>query len=85
MLQIGEDLRFVFAAIARCEDSLELDLFLLQCCAVMAPCEEFVERLQARFSLSDFFTLVLWRPNEYDFPNQPRLFCAWQEIIVCYQ
>ncbi|XP_024369767.1 E3 ubiquitin-protein ligase PRT6 isoform X2 [Physcomitrium patens] len=49
-----------------CEDGLELDLFLLQCCAVMAPSEEFVERLQARFALSDFFTLVLWRPNEYE-------------------
>lgn len=50
----------------RCEDSLELDLFLLQCCSVLAPPEEFVERIQARFALSEYFTLVLWRPNEYE-------------------
>jgi hypothetical protein len=50
----------------RCEDSLELDLFLLQCCSVMAPPEEFVERIQARFGLTDYFSLVLQCPNEYE-------------------
>lgn len=44
----------------------------------MAPSEEFVERLQARFALSDFFTLVLWRPNEYDFPNW---FCRISDYV----
>uniref|UniRef100_A0A7I4DB25 E3 ubiquitin-protein ligase n=1 Tax=Physcomitrium patens TaxID=3218 RepID=A0A7I4DB25_PHYPA len=48
-----------------CEDSLELDVFLLQCCAVLAPCEAFVERIVARFSLSDYFTLSVYRLNEY--------------------
>ncbi|KAG0593011.1 hypothetical protein KC19_1G298000 [Ceratodon purpureus] len=48
-----------------CEDSLELDLFLLQCCSVISPFENFVERILARFSLSDYFSLSLWHPNEY--------------------
>lgn len=64
MLQNGEKMRLTLLGFTRCEDSLELDLFLLQCCAVMAPPEEFVERLQVRFLLSDYFTLVLSCPNE---------------------
>ncbi|XP_024387527.1 E3 ubiquitin-protein ligase PRT6 isoform X2 [Physcomitrium patens] len=48
-----------------CEDSLEIDLFLLQCCAVLAPCEAFVDRIVARFALSDYFNFSFWHPNEY--------------------
>lgn len=62
-------------AVLRCEDSLELDLFLLQCCAVISPCENFVERVIARFSLTDYFNHSLWHPNEYDL-----LFCQY----VCF-
>ncbi len=72
----------------RCEDSLELDLFLLQCCSVMAPPEEFVERIQARFGLTDYFSLVLQCPNEYGISNsndsQGPLFCTLEcEAQVC--
>jgi hypothetical protein len=49
-----------------CEDSLELDLFLLQCCAAMAPPEPFVLRILDRFGLSDYLSLQLVRPNEYE-------------------
>ncbi|XP_024382980.1 E3 ubiquitin-protein ligase PRT6 isoform X2 [Physcomitrium patens] len=62
----SNDLSILYHTVHWCEDSLELDLFLLQCCAVMAPPEEFVERLQVRFLLSDYFTLVLSCPNEYE-------------------
>ncbi|GLJ41100.1 hypothetical protein SUGI_0851350 [Cryptomeria japonica] len=48
------------------EDSLELDLFLLQCCAAMAPPEAFVLRVLERFGLSDYLSLNLVRPNEYE-------------------
>lgn len=84
MIQEWRRAKIYIAAFTRCEDSLELDLFLLQCCAVMAPPEEFVERLQARFSLSDFFTLVLWRPNEYGYPNQPCHFRAFKHIRTTF-
>jgi E3 ubiquitin-protein ligase UBR3 len=49
----------------RCEESSDLDLYLLQCCAVMAPPEDFVNRIIARFGLLDYFSLFLLRPNEY--------------------
>lgn len=49
-----------------CEGSLDLDLFLLQCCAVIAPTEEFVERIVSRFGLTEYFSLFLLRPNEYE-------------------
>jgi hypothetical protein len=41
-------------------------LFLLQCCSVMAPPEEFVERIQTRFGLTAYFDLTLSSPNEYE-------------------
>eukprot|EP01018_Ginkgo_biloba_P034022 Gb_11947 [translate_table: standard] len=49
-----------------CEDSLELDVFLLQCCAALAPPEAFVQRIQERFGLSDYLSLDLIRSNEYE-------------------
>ncbi|KAJ7515845.1 hypothetical protein O6H91_22G030900 [Diphasiastrum complanatum] len=56
----------IYHAVQWCENSLELDLFLLQCCAAMAPPEEFVERVLSRFGLADYFSLFLWQPNEYE-------------------
>ncbi|XP_024515044.1 E3 ubiquitin-protein ligase PRT6 [Selaginella moellendorffii] len=50
----------------RCEDSLELDLFMLQCCASMAPAEEFAGRVFTCFGLAEYFSLYLWKPNEYE-------------------
>lgn len=55
-----------YRSVRWCEDSLELDLFLLQCCAAMAPPEQFVLRILERFGLSDYLSLHLVRPNEYE-------------------
>ncbi|PIA60262.1 hypothetical protein AQUCO_00300046v1 [Aquilegia coerulea] len=48
------------------EQCLELDLFLLQCCAALAPPDPFVERILDRFGLSNYLSLTLERPNEYE-------------------
>lgn len=55
-----------YQSVRWCEDSLELDLFLLQCCAAMAPPEPFVLRILDRFGLSAYLSLHLGRPNEYE-------------------
>ncbi len=70
------------------KDGLELDFFLLQCCSVMAPPEEFVEQIQAHFGLTDCVSLVLQCPNEYGISNcnnsQGPLFCTLEcEVQVC--
>ncbi|KAK1271492.1 hypothetical protein QJS04_geneDACA021621 [Acorus gramineus] len=46
-----------------CEQGLESDLFLLQCCAALAPPEFYVKRIQERFGLSNYLSLNL---KEYD-------------------
>ncbi|KAL2613856.1 hypothetical protein R1flu_025548 [Riccia fluitans] len=56
----------VYRTVPWCEDTSELDMLVLQCCAVLAPPDKFVELIQSRFGLSDYFTLFLWRPNEYE-------------------
>ena len=43
--------------VARCEDSLDLDVFLMQLCAVLTPPDEFVSRVLQRFSLVDYFVV----------------------------
>ncbi|XXG66274.1 hypothetical protein AAC387_Pa05g3788 [Persea americana] len=48
------------------EQGLEFDLFLLQCCAALAPPDLFVKRIQERFGLSNYHSLSLERPNEYE-------------------
>jgi hypothetical protein len=71
------------------KDSLELDFFLLQCCSVTAPPEEFVEQIQAHFGLTDCVSLVLQCPNEYGILSncnhfQGLLFCTLErEAQVC--
>ncbi|CAK9260435.1 unnamed protein product [Sphagnum jensenii] len=68
---------------------LELDFFLLQCCSVTAPPEEFVEQIQAHFGLTDCVSLVLQCPNEYGILSnfnyfQGLLFCTLErEAQVC--
>ncbi|KAF5747551.1 putative ubiquitin ligase E3 alpha [Tripterygium wilfordii] len=48
------------------EQGLELDLFLLQCCAALAPIDLFVSRIVERFGLSDYLSLNVERPSEYE-------------------
>ncbi|XP_074582392.1 E3 ubiquitin-protein ligase PRT6 [Curcuma longa] len=45
---------------------LESDLFLLQCCAALAPPELFVRRIQERFGLSNYTSLNISEYNEYE-------------------
>ena len=51
----------------RSEQGLELDLFLLQCCAALAPPDLYVKRIVERFGLLDYLSLSLERSNEYAF------------------
>ncbi|XP_059305584.1 E3 ubiquitin-protein ligase PRT6 isoform X1 [Lycium ferocissimum] len=48
------------------EQGLELDLFLLQCCAALGPADQYVTRILERFELSDYLSLNLERSNEYE-------------------
>ncbi|XVE76368.1 hypothetical protein DITRI_Ditri12bG0166800 [Diplodiscus trichospermus] len=48
------------------EQGLELDLFLLQCCAALAPPDFYVKRIVERFGLLDYLSLSLERSNEYE-------------------
>lgn len=43
---------------------MELDLFLLQCCAALAPAEHFVDRIVERFGLSSYLSFYLARLTE---------------------
>lgn len=48
----------------RFEQGLESDLFLLQCCAALAPPECFVKTIQERFGLSNYTSLNFAEHNE---------------------
>ncbi|KAF6137786.1 hypothetical protein GIB67_040494 [Kingdonia uniflora] len=48
------------------EQGLEFDLFLLQCCAALAPPDLYVKRILDRFRLSYYLSLNLERSNEYE-------------------
>ncbi|KAI3801291.1 hypothetical protein L1987_29395 [Smallanthus sonchifolius] len=48
------------------EQGLELDLFLLQCCAALAPADLYIARIINRFGLSTYLSLDLERANEYE-------------------
>ncbi|XVF08093.1 hypothetical protein REPUB_Repub06bG0196400 [Reevesia pubescens] len=48
------------------EQGLELDLFLLQCCAALAPPDLYVKRIVERFGLLDYLSLSLERSNKYE-------------------
>ncbi|XP_038980097.1 E3 ubiquitin-protein ligase PRT6-like isoform X2 [Phoenix dactylifera] len=48
------------------EQGLESDLFLVQCCAALAPPELFVRRIQERYGLSNYTSLNLAEHNEYE-------------------
>ncbi|CAM8910449.1 unnamed protein product [Rhodiola kirilowii] len=64
-----------YAALYACElygnvqwsdQSLELDLFMLQCCAALAPADSFVNRILQRFGLSDYLSMNVKKTNEYE-------------------
>lgn len=48
------------------EQGLELDLFLLQCCAALAPEDLFVRRVLERFGLANYLSLNLEQSSEYE-------------------
>ncbi|KAF8396787.1 hypothetical protein HHK36_018419 [Tetracentron sinense] len=48
------------------EQSLELDLFLLQCCAALAPPDLYVKRILERFGLSNYLSLNSEQSSEYE-------------------
>ncbi|XP_031252609.1 E3 ubiquitin-protein ligase PRT6 [Pistacia vera] len=48
------------------EQGLELDLFLLQCCAALAPPKLFVNRIIERFGLLSYLSLLPERSSEYE-------------------
>lgn len=52
--------------LCRYEQGLELDLFLLQCAAALAPADMFVYRILERFGLSNYLSLNLERSSEYE-------------------
>ncbi|KAH9735916.1 E3 ubiquitin-protein ligase PRT6 [Citrus sinensis] len=55
-----------YRAVRWSEQGLELDLFLLQCCAALAPADLYVNRIIERFGLSNYLSLNLERPSEYE-------------------
>ncbi|XP_068667575.1 E3 ubiquitin-protein ligase PRT6-like [Aristolochia californica] len=55
-----------YRSVRWCEQGLEFDLFLLQCCAAWGPPDSYVKRIQERFGLSNYLSLNLERPNEYE-------------------
>ncbi|KAJ7961420.1 E3 ubiquitin-protein ligase PRT6 [Quillaja saponaria] len=48
------------------EQGMEHDLFLLQCCAALAPADLYVSRILERFGLSTYLTLNLEQSSEYE-------------------
>ncbi|XP_031102805.1 E3 ubiquitin-protein ligase PRT6 [Ipomoea triloba] len=48
------------------EQGLELDLFMLQCCAALAPADLFVKRVLERFELSNYLLLNFEQSSEYE-------------------
>uniref|UniRef100_A0A2P2JXB8 E3 ubiquitin-protein ligase n=1 Tax=Rhizophora mucronata TaxID=61149 RepID=A0A2P2JXB8_RHIMU len=56
---------FLMIVFYRAEQGLELDLFLLQCCAALAPADLYVLRIVKRFGLSDYLSMNPERSNEY--------------------
>lgn len=49
----------------RSEPGVELDLFMIQCCAALAPPDLFVNRVLERFGLLNYLSLNPLLTNEY--------------------
>lgn len=58
---------FICLCAFRLDQGLESDLFLLQCCAALAPPDLFVMRILERYGLMSYLSLVFALPNEYVF------------------
>jgi len=74
---------FVILSINRSEQGLELDLFLLQCCAALAPEDLFVSRILERFGLSNYLSLNLERSSEYVLSCNEENFSCMFAILKC--
>ncbi|KAI3474097.1 hypothetical protein Pfo_028885 [Paulownia fortunei] len=48
------------------EQGQDLDLFLLQCCAALAPADLYVQRILERFGLSNYLSLNLEQSSEHE-------------------
>ncbi|XP_020549496.1 E3 ubiquitin-protein ligase PRT6 isoform X1 [Sesamum indicum] len=48
------------------EQGQDLDLFLLQCCAALAPADLYVQRVLERFGLSNYLSLNLEQSSEHE-------------------
>lgn len=55
-----------YRSVQRLEQGLESDLFLLQCCAALAPPDFFVQRVLERYGLLNYMSLNLSDFNEYE-------------------
>ncbi|KAJ4704674.1 E3 ubiquitin-protein ligase PRT6-like [Melia azedarach] len=55
-----------YRAVRWSEQGLELDLFLLQCCAALAPADLYVNRIIERFGVTNYLSLNLERSSEYE-------------------
>ncbi|KAL5991930.1 hypothetical protein ACLOJK_012842 [Asimina triloba] len=64
------------------KEGLEFDLFLLQCCAALAPPELFVKRILERFGLSGYLSMNIERSSEYSL--RKRFFMAWVSFLSEY-
>ena len=68
----------------RSEKCLELDLFLLQCCAALAPEDLFVSRILERFGLSNYLCLNVERSSEYVLScNKANFSCIFVTLMKC--
>lgn len=56
----------LYGSVRWSEQGVEFDLFLLQCCAALAPADLFVNRILERFGLSNYFSLNLQPSSEYE-------------------
>ncbi|XP_051113912.1 E3 ubiquitin-protein ligase PRT6 isoform X2 [Andrographis paniculata] len=59
-------LREWYRSIRWSEQGQEYDLFLLQCCAALAPPDLYVQRILERFGLSNYLSFNLELPSEYE-------------------
>ena len=58
---------------------MEPDLFLLQCCAALAPAEMFVKRVVERFGLLDYLSLDASKGNKYVLYTV--IFCMFSSFV----
>ncbi|KAL2502824.1 E3 ubiquitin-protein ligase [Forsythia ovata] len=55
-----------YRSVRRSEQGQELDLFLLQCCAALAPADLYVKRILERFGQSNYLSLNLKPSSEHE-------------------